>query len=203
MSRADNLPLFNDVHDSSSILDGCTGKISGWRGSKPSYSCTRSAGRGKNCFGENAFYQAIVSKAFQPHKANRGHNTIVNSTYPTALVESSPHISIVSTEKVDIVVNAPSIPVPKSKVNSFEIISLANAAIQTPSKSEPTAFTTSVPCGFPIHSLTAKRSVAPIAPPNATAIYEFTKRSCRGNSIKHAQEPYQQRANYDHLVHDH
>ena len=110
---------------------------------------------------------------------------------------------MVSTEKVDIVVNAPNIPVPMNKVSSLEIISVASAAMHIPRSRDPTAFTIKVPCGLPTHSLTAKRSVAPIAPPNATAKYEFTNTSCRGNSIKHAQEPYIQRANYDHMVHDH
>ena len=86
------------------------------------------------------------------------------------------------------VVNAPRIPPPTKIVISFEIKSLASAAIQIPSNREPTALTTSVACGVPTHSLITKRSKAPIAPPIATARYEFTKRSCCDHSINHAQK---------------
>jgi hypothetical protein len=68
----------------------------------------------------------------------------VITTYPIAVVWFSFHISIVSTENVDIVVKAPKIPVPIKIEISFEIISLARAAIQIPRSNEPIAFANKV-----------------------------------------------------------
>jgi len=102
--------------------------------------------------------------------AKIGQNSIVINTYPIAVALFSFHNSIVSTEKVDIVVNAPSIPVPTNIVISLEIISFVRAAMQIPSSSEPAAFTSKVAWGVPTHSLIVNRSNAPIEPPIATAM---------------------------------
>jgi hypothetical protein len=70
-------------------------------------------------------------------------------------------------------VKAPSKPVPNKIAKSLEINSLANAAIQMPRSKDPIAFTVNVPQGVSIISEIENLRVAPIAPPIATAMYEF------------------------------
>ena len=80
--------------------------------------------------------------------------------------------STVSTENADIVVNAPSIPVPRNKARSAEIIFCARLKVRIPSKKEPTTFTIIVANGKvskEIHELIEYLKQAPIAPPIATS----------------------------------
>ncbi len=88
------------------------------------------------------------SAARYPHHASKRLPATLRITYVTAVEEDSSENLIESMAKVDIVVKAPSSPVPTNKtLPSLITVPAAMAPKRTPSSRDPTRFTPNVAYG--------------------------------------------------------
>ena len=113
------------------------------------------------------------SAARYPHHASIRLPATLRITYVTAAEEESSENLMESMAKVDIVVKAPSNPVPTNKtLSSLIMVPAAMAPKRTPSRRDPTRFTPNVAYGaesVPAIDCMEYLRTAPMAPPSATS----------------------------------